>query len=78
MTSLMVPCSCAEGQAIAEKRAAKLDPSRGAGVTARRMTLRLPDEAWKALDGLAPDGERSSLIAYLLRCEYKRQFGGAT
>ena len=57
---------------------AKLDPSRGADVTARRMTLRLPDDAWEALDELAPPLERSRLIAYLLRCERKRQIGGAT
>lgn len=55
---------------------AKVDPSRGGDVTARRMTLRLPDDAWEALDSLAPEGERASLIAYLLRCERKRQLAG--
>lgn len=49
------------------------DGSRGSQVAARRMTLRLPDDAWAALDSLAPEGERGTLIAYLLRCELKRQ-----
>ncbi len=38
-----------------------------------RMTLRLPPDAASALDSLAPRGERCDLIAYLLRCELRRQ-----
>lgn len=38
-----------------------------------RMTLRLPPDAAEALRLLAPAGERCDLIAYLLRCEMKRQ-----
>ena len=38
-----------------------------------RMTLRLPPDAAEALSKLAPPGERCDLIAYLLRCELRRQ-----